>query len=50
MSIARVLCVAGEAWSRVPKHSFDTFMPERDKLAKCEQVPDIDFNEWKEDI
>ncbi|GMS84628.1 hypothetical protein PENTCL1PPCAC_6803, partial [Pristionchus entomophagus] len=50
MSIARVLCVAGEAWVRVPKHAFDTFMPERDKLAKCEQVPDIDFNEWKEEI
>ncbi|CAJ0959658.1 unnamed protein product, partial [Mesorhabditis belari] len=50
MTIARVLCNAGERIDEVPRKSFDTFNPTKDRLSKCDQIPDIDYNVWKEEL
>ncbi|CAI4225769.1 unnamed protein product [Auanema sp. JU1783] len=50
MTIARVLCDAGEHFSFVPKTAFNVFNPKKDELMRCDEIQDIDYNEWKEEL
>ncbi|WKX94533.1 hypothetical protein Q1695_011652 [Nippostrongylus brasiliensis] len=50
MTIARVLCDAGEHFSFVPKRAFDVFKVSKGQLLRCDEIPDIDYSAWKEDL
>ncbi|PIO76539.1 shTK domain protein [Teladorsagia circumcincta] len=50
MTIARVLCDAGEHFSFAPRLAFNVFKPSRDQLLRCDEIPDMDFNAWKEEL
>ncbi|KJH49772.1 shTK domain protein [Dictyocaulus viviparus] len=50
ITIARILCDSGEHFSFVPRRAFDVFQPTKDKLMRCDEIPDIDYNVWKEEL
>ncbi|KAL6734382.1 hypothetical protein Aduo_004926 [Ancylostoma duodenale] len=50
MTIARVLCDAGEHFAFVPRRAFDVFKASKDELMRCDEIPDIDYNAWKEEL
>lgn len=50
ISMARVLCDAGEHFPMVPRKAFSVFKPTASSLVKCEEIPDLDYNAWKEEL
>ncbi|VDO82596.1 unnamed protein product [Heligmosomoides polygyrus] len=50
MTVGRVLCDAGEHFSFVPKRAFDVFKPATGELMRCDEIADIDYSAWKEEL
>ncbi|CAP35341.2 Protein CBG17768 [Caenorhabditis briggsae] len=50
ITMSRVLCDAGEHFPMVPRRAFSVFKPTASNLVKCEEIPDLDYNAWKEEL
>ncbi|CAI2347037.1 unnamed protein product [Caenorhabditis sp. 36 PRJEB53466] len=50
ITMARVLCDAGDHFPMVPRKAFAVFKPTASTLVKCEEIPDLDYNAWKEEL
>lgn len=63
ITMARILCDAGEHFSFVPLMAFNTFKSGRDELLRytekaedeintfrCDEIADIDYTDWKEEL
>lgn len=50
ITMSRVLCDAGEHFPMVPRKAFSVFKPTASNLVKCEEIPDLDYNAWKEEL
>ncbi|CAD6194467.1 unnamed protein product [Caenorhabditis auriculariae] len=51
ITMARVLCDAGDHFAFVPRKAFNVFKPTSSAdLLRCDEIPDIDYNVWKEEL
>ncbi|CCD64694.1 peroxidase [Caenorhabditis elegans] len=50
ITMSRVLCDAGEHFPMVPRKAFSVFKPTAHNLVKCDEIPDLDYNAWKEEL
>ncbi|CAB3404759.1 unnamed protein product [Caenorhabditis bovis] len=51
ITISRILCDAGDHFSMAPLKGFNVFKPNTNGgLVKCEEIPDVDYNAWKEEL
>ncbi|CAI5442804.1 unnamed protein product [Caenorhabditis angaria] len=50
VTMARILCDAGDHFALVPSKAFSVFKAANAKLQRCDEIADIDYSAWKEEL